>query len=78
MINRFKDDTMQCTNSLRNKGFMLEEMFQRNTSKFAIYLEYENSCSFFHSSFYVTLFSPNECPDLCRHRPGRLLGEKIK
>ena len=46
----------------RNKRFMLDEMFQRNVSKFAIFLEYENPHSFFHFSFCATLFSPNaEC-----------------
>ena len=29
----------------RNKRFMLDEMFQRNASKFAILLEYENRIS---------------------------------
>ena len=38
---------------------MLDEMTQQNTSKFAIFLEYENPCSFF--SFHI-IFSPNECP----------------
>ena len=41
---------------------MLDEMFQRNASKFAILLEYENPCSFFRFSFRATLFfPPNEC-----------------
>ena len=36
----------------RNKRFMLGEMALRNTSKFAIFLEYETaSCRFFHFSF---------------------------
>ena len=49
----------------RNKKFMLDEMTQRNASKF---LEYECTHSFFHFSFRATLFFlPNECPDLCRH-----------
>ena len=30
----------------KNKRFMLDEMFQRNASKFAVLLEYENPCSF--------------------------------
>ena len=42
----------------RNKRFMLDEMFQRNASKFAIFLEYENPCSFFRFSFRATLFFP--------------------
>ena len=40
----------------RNKRFMLDEMFQWNASKFAILLEYENPCSFFHFSFSETLY----------------------
>ena len=44
---------------LRNKRFMLDEMFQRNASKFAIHLEYENPHSFFRFSFRAsTLFFP--------------------
>ena len=30
--------------------------------------------SFFISCYFI--FSPNECPGLCRHRPGHSLGEK--
>ena len=47
----------------RNKRFILDEMTQQNASKFAIFLEYENPCSF----FCYFIFSPNECPGLCRH-----------
>ena len=32
--------------------------------------------SVFH--FVLLYFSPDECPDLCRHRPGHSLGEKNK
>ena len=32
--------------------------------------------SIFH--FMLIYFFPNECPDLCRHRPGHSLGEKNK
>ena len=39
----------------RKKRFMLDEMFQQNASKFAIFLEYENPRSFFHFSFRATL-----------------------
>ena len=42
----------------RNKRFMLDEMLQRNASKFAILLEYENPSSFFRFSFHATLFFP--------------------
>ena len=54
----------------RNKRFMLDEKFQGNASKFAIFLENENLHSFFHFSFLATVFFPNECPGLCQHRPG--------
>jgi hypothetical protein len=37
---------------------MLDEMFQQNTSKFAIFLEYKNPSSFFHSSFCATKLFP--------------------
>ena len=50
----------------RNKRFMLDEMIQRNASKFAIFYVYENPYSFFRFSFRVSfLFSTNECPSLC-------------
>ena len=62
----------------RNKRFMLDEMFQQNTSKSAILLEYENPCSFFCFSFCATLFFPIECPGLSQHSPGHSVGEKIK
>ena len=54
----------------RNKMFMLDDMTGRNKIQ---------SC-FFHFSFRATyfIFSPNECPDLCRHRPGHSLGKKVK
>ena len=35
---------------------MLDEMLQRNASKFAIFLEYENPSGFFRFSFRTTLF----------------------
>ena len=35
---------------------MLNEMFRRNASKFAIFLEYKNPDSFFRFSFCATLF----------------------
>ena len=35
---------------------MLDEMFQQNTSKFARFLEYKNSCRFFVQIY----FPPNE------------------
>ena len=41
----------------RNKRFMLDEMFQQNASKFAIFLKYENLDSFFFL-FRATLFFP--------------------
>ena len=31
---------------------------------------------FFCFSFCQLLFFPNECPGLCRHRPGHSLGKK--
>ena len=39
----------------RNKRFALNEMFQQNASKFAIFYVYENPCSFFRFSFRATL-----------------------
>ena len=64
-----------------NKRFVLNEMFQRNASKFAIFYVYENPGSFFRFSFCATLgfyVLPNECPGLCRHRPRYSLGKNIK
>ena len=37
--------------SFRNKMFMLDETTYQNTSKWAIFLEYENPCSFFVFQF---------------------------
>ena len=55
-------------NSLfRNKRFVLNEKLQWNASKFAILLEYENTCTYvvFFSFFILCyLFFPNECPVL--------------
>ena len=46
-------------------GFVLDEKFQRNASKFAIFYIYENSKLLF--PFRATLFFfPDECPGLCR------------
>ena len=42
----------------RNKRFLLDEMFQWNASKFAIFIEKENQCSFFRFSFWATLSFP--------------------
>ena len=42
----------------RNKMFMLDEMTYWKASKFAIFLEYENSCSFIPFSFCATLNAP--------------------
>ena len=39
----------------RNKRFMLDEMFQRNASKFGIYIRKTQSC-FFRFSFRATFF----------------------
>ena len=51
---------------------MLDEMTQRNSSKFAIfYIGIQKTQSCFFISCYFTFF-PNEC----RHRPGHSLGKK--
>ena len=62
--------------SSEKKRFMLDEMFQRNASKFAIFLEYENPHSFFMFHFMLHYFPPNECPGLYWHRSGHSLGGK--
>ena len=46
----------QHTALIRNMRFVLDEKLPQNASKFAILLEYENPCSFFHFSFRATLF----------------------
>ena len=63
-----------------NKRFMLDEMFLRNASKFAKFLEYENPCSFFVFISCYFIFFPNECTGLCRYIPWpwHSSGEKIK
>ena len=51
----------------------------RNASKFAIFLWKENPKLLFpFFILYYFIFSPNEYPDLCQHRPGHSLGKKIK
>ena len=65
-----KQTEQQCT-LLPNSEFVLNEKFQRIASKFAIFYIYENPKLLF--PFFILcyfIFSPNECPDLCRHRPG--------
>ena len=61
-----------CNSLFRNKRFVLNEMFQWNTSKFAIFYVKENPCSFFR--FLIScnfIFLPYEGPGLCRHKdPG--------
>ena len=42
-----------CTH-LQNKRFVLKFKFQKNASKFAIFLIWENPCSFFRFSFRAT------------------------
>ena len=46
-----------------NKRFILDEMFQQNTSKLAIFLECENQCTFFILTFISQKY---ECPCICR------------
>ena len=43
-----RDDKYVLTTLLRNKKFMLDEMFQRKASKFSIFLKYVNIRIFFH------------------------------
>ena len=54
------DPEKNCTRNrlFRNKRFMIDEVFQQNASKFAIFLEYKNPHSFFHFSFRATLLFP--------------------
>ena len=61
----------------RNKKFLLDEMTWWNASKFAMFYIYENPkllFPFFISCYFI--FSPNECPGLCLHRPGHSLRQK--
>ena len=61
----------------RNKRFMLDEMTKRNASKFAMFLEYKNPCSFFRFSICATLFFPL-MNSLAWSRPQHSLGQKNK
>ena len=61
----------------RKKRVMLDEKFQRKASKFAIFYMCKNPKLLF--PFFILcyfIFSPNECPGLCQHRPGHSLGKK--
>ena len=42
----------------RNKGFLVNLKTQRNASKFAMFMEKENPCSFFRFSFRATFIFP--------------------
>ena len=56
---------------------MLDEKFQQNASKFAIFYIYENPkllFPFFILCYFIIF--PNEYPGPCRHRSGHSLGEK--
>ena len=58
---------------------MLDEMTWRNASKFATFYIYENLRLLF--PFFIScnfIFVPNECPGLCRQRPGHSLEKKIR
>ena len=49
-------------------GLCLNEMFQQNTSKFALFYVYENPCSFFLFFIFCNFtFLPYECPMLYRN-----------
>ena len=61
--------------SSEKRGYKLDEMFQQNASKYAIFLEYENTSSFFHFVLYYLIF---ECPGLCQQKPEHSLAEKNK
>ena len=57
----------------RNKRFMLDEIVWRNASKFAIFLEYEKSSSFFHffilSNFGYGKFWSVLIDNFIKHKP---------
>ena len=64
-----------------NKRFLLKVLTPQNASKIAIFLWKENPKLLF--PFLILcyfIFSPNECPGLCRHRPGSrtFIREKYK
>ena len=50
------DSSSSAAPLFRNKRFALNEMFQQNASKFAIFYVYENPYSFFRFSFRATLY----------------------
>ena len=54
----------------RNKRCLVNLKTKRNASKFAMFMEKENPCSFFIFHLEQLSFFPYECPGLCRHRPG--------
>ena len=51
-------DVMLNISLFRNKKFMLDEMTQRNTSKFDIFYTYENPMLLFWVSFHASLLFP--------------------
>ena len=51
--------------SSEKKRFMLDEKFQRNTSKFAIFHILYGSPKFLFLFSFLCYFSPNECSGLC-------------
>ena len=56
---------------LQISEFVLDKKLQQNASKFAIFYIFENPkvlFLLFISCYFI--FLPNECPGLCRHKPG--------
>ena len=76
----FLDTSSVYSTLLPISEFVLDENSQQNASKFARFYIYENPkllFPFFISCYYF-IFSPNECPGLCRYRPGHSLGKNLK
>ena len=63
----------------RYKMFMLDEMTQLNTSKFAIFYIYKDPKLLFQflTTYMLVYFFPNECPGLCQYRSGDSLVKKL-
>ena len=72
--NVVKIKSEQCLKSpntlFRNKGFLVNLKTKRYASKFAMFMEKENPCSFFVFHLEQLLSFPYECPGLCQYRPG--------
>ena len=73
VVTHFEDFLIFSETLFKNKIFLLDEIFQQNTSKFVplFFFGIPRWIFLFHFSFCAILYVfPNECPGICQNRPG--------